>query len=155
MPCPDCDIVYICQMKQNLLSQLKEHKAAILNIEPKKSSLCKHVFESDHHINWNSATILKQEQNWSKWLVAEKWSAMTTSTFVPLSVKSYVYIANPSTWYQSSFVPGFCCCLIVLPPSHLLHFHSFSRIITFFVCAKIAFTFWWCASYHMHEMLEK
>ena len=72
-PCHDCPFVYIGQSKQDLKSRLLEHKRAINYQRSKKSALCKHSITLDHIIDWNEATILSTEKDYTKGLFAESW----------------------------------------------------------------------------------
>ena len=69
----DCTFVYIGQRKRNLKSQLSEQKRAVKYQRPEKSAFCKHSITLDHMIEWNKATILSTEKNYTKRHFAESW----------------------------------------------------------------------------------
>ena len=73
VPCHDCPFVYTSQTKQDLKSRLSEHKRAIKYQQPEKSVLCEHSITLDHIIDWNEATILFAEKDYTKCLFAESW----------------------------------------------------------------------------------
>ena len=71
--CEDCDFLYIGQTKRDLKSRIMEHKRAFKNQRPEQSALCEHSITMDHKINWNDASILHLEQDYTKRLFAESW----------------------------------------------------------------------------------
>ena len=73
IPWHDCPFVYIGQTKRDLQSRLSEHKRAIKYQRPEKSALYEHSITLDHIIDWNEATILSTEKDYTKRLFAESW----------------------------------------------------------------------------------
>ena len=71
--CHDCLFVYIGQTKRDLKLRLSEHKRAMKYQRSEKSALCEHSITLDHIINWNEATILSTEKDYTKCLFAESW----------------------------------------------------------------------------------
>ena len=63
--CHDCPFDYIGLSKRNLKSRLSEQKRAINYQRPEKSALCKHFIILDHIIDWNKATILSTEKDYT------------------------------------------------------------------------------------------
>ena len=96
----DCPFVYIGQTKRDLKSPLSEHKRAIKYQRLEKSALCEHSITLDHVIDWNEATILCTEKDYTKRLFAESWSINKSSNvinrndgapFLPFT-KNYCYL---------------------------------------------------------------
>ena len=71
VPCHDCFFVYFGQTKQDLKSRPSEHKRAIKYQRSEKSTLCEHSITLDHIIDWNEATILSTEKDYTKRFFAE------------------------------------------------------------------------------------
>ena len=70
--CRDCPFVYIGQRsKRDLKSRLSKQKRAIKYQKPEKFALCKHSITFNYIIDWNKATILSTEKNYTKRLFAE------------------------------------------------------------------------------------
>ena len=69
--CHDCPFVYTGQRKRDLQSRLSEQKRAIKYQRPEKSALSKHSSTLDHIKDWNKATILSTEKDYTKRLFAE------------------------------------------------------------------------------------
>ena len=65
VPCHNCPLVYIGQTKRDLQSRLSEYKRTIKYQRPEKSALCEHSITLDHIIDWNEATILSTEKDYS------------------------------------------------------------------------------------------
>ena len=82
VPCHDCPFVYIGQTKRDLKSRLLEHKRAIKYQRPEKSALCEHSITLDHIIDWNEATILSAEKDYTKRLFAESWLINKSSNVI-------------------------------------------------------------------------
>ena len=82
VPCHDCPFVYIGQTKRDLKSRLSEHKRAIKYQRPEKSALCEHSIILDHIIDWNEATILSTEKDYTKRLFAESWLINRSSNVI-------------------------------------------------------------------------
>ena len=82
LPCHDCLFVYIGQIKRDLKSLLSEHKRAIKYQRPKKSALCEHSITLDQIIDWNEATILFAEKDYTKRLFAESWLINKSSNVI-------------------------------------------------------------------------
>ena len=95
--CHYCPFVYIGQTKQDLKSQLSEHKRVIKYQRPEKSALCEHSITSDHTIDWNKASILSTEKDYTNHLFAESWLINKSSNVInrndgntlPLFTKKY------------------------------------------------------------------
>lgn len=60
IPC-QCDKFYIGETSRPLSKRIKEHQNYIKNREFHKSHICQHAFDNNHHINWNSSTIITKE----------------------------------------------------------------------------------------------
>ena len=73
IPCADCEFVYVGQTKRDLKSRVAEHKRAVKNAEPEKSTLCEHLMLFDHRINWEESTVLKYVNSYRRRLIAESW----------------------------------------------------------------------------------
>ena len=82
VPCHDCPFVYIGQTKRDLQSRLSEHKRAIKYQRPEKSALCENSITLDHIIDWNEATILSTEKDYTKRLFAESWLINKSSNVI-------------------------------------------------------------------------
>ena len=73
IPCANCNHVYIGQTQRSLQSRLKEHKRYLKKHDSHNSALVTHVEHFDHKININNATIITQEQDWTKRCFLESW----------------------------------------------------------------------------------
>ena len=80
--CHDCPFVYIGQTKRDLKSRLSEHKRAIKYQRPEKFALFEHSIILDHIIDWNEATILSTEKDYTKRLFAESWLINKSSNVI-------------------------------------------------------------------------
>ena len=80
VPCHECPFVYIGQTKRDLKSQLSERKRAIKYQQSEKSALCEYSIALEHIIDWNVATILSAEKDYTKRLFAESWLILTSLT---------------------------------------------------------------------------
>lgn len=75
IPCDNCDRSYVGQTGNSFQSRVKQHQAALRLLNPEKSALAEHAINEDHAINWNSAEILCQENNYHQRLFLEAWHA--------------------------------------------------------------------------------
>ena len=82
VPCHDCPFVLHRQTKQDLKSQLSEHQRVIKYQQLKKSALCEHSITLHHITNWNKATILSTEKDYTKCLFAESWLINKSSNVI-------------------------------------------------------------------------
>ena len=82
VPCHDCPFVYIGQTKRNLQPRLFEHKRAIKYQRPEKSALYEHSITLGYIIDWNEATILSTEKDYTKHLFAESWLINKSSNVI-------------------------------------------------------------------------
>ena len=80
--CHDCLFVYIGQTKRDLKLRLSEHKRAIKYQRPEKSALCEHSITLDHTMDWNEATILSTEKDYTKRVFAESWQINKSSNVI-------------------------------------------------------------------------
>ena len=82
VPRHDCPFVYTGQTKRDLKSRLSEHKRAVKYQRPEKSALCEHSITLDHIIDWNEATILSTEKDYTVRLFAESWLINKSSNVI-------------------------------------------------------------------------
>ena len=82
VPCHDCPFVYINQTKRDLISRFSEHKRAIKYQRPEKSAFCEHSITLNHIVDWNEATILSTEKDYTKRLFAESWLINKSSNVI-------------------------------------------------------------------------
>ena len=82
VPCHDCPFVYIGQTKVDLKSRLSEHKIVIKYQKPEKSALSEHSITLNHIIDWNEATILSTEKDYTKRLFAKRWLINKSSNVI-------------------------------------------------------------------------
>ena len=82
VPGHDCPFVYIGQSKRDLKSRLSEQKRAIKYHRPEKFALCNYSITLDHIIDWNEATILSIEKDYTKRLFAESWLMNKSSVVI-------------------------------------------------------------------------
>ena len=56
--CRCCDALYVGEMKRRLQSRMNEHKKAVQKGEVNTSALAEHAWSADHHIDWDSMSVL-------------------------------------------------------------------------------------------------
>lgn len=82
IPCCDCDQCYIGQTKNCFKSRKRTH---VRDIQPNnnkgQTALAIHVKEKEHQPNFDDASILAIESNWSKRLTTESLHIQTNNTF--------------------------------------------------------------------------
>ena len=65
--CKDCEHAYVDQSGRSLDCRVKEHQRAVRNRETNASALAEHVWNKEHHINWQNAEVLEaNQQYWRK-----------------------------------------------------------------------------------------
>ena len=70
IPCHDCDFSNIDETKRSFSIRKKEHLSDIRHLWFDKSALTKHVFDSEHSMDWTTAKILDFELDFTKrWFI--------------------------------------------------------------------------------------
>ena len=60
VPCHDRDHVYVGETGRTLKKRLAEHKQAVRRFD-EKNGIAVHVYQHDHHIDWESARVVENE----------------------------------------------------------------------------------------------
>ena len=63
--------LYIGETGRCITTRKREHANAVKNLDVKKSSLCQHVSDINHVIDWGNVEILERESHWHKRRVAD------------------------------------------------------------------------------------
>ena len=70
IPCSDCREVYVGETKRTLKVRKSEHRQAIRRGD-QKNGIAVHVQKTDHHINWEGATVKRRESGFWQRRTAE------------------------------------------------------------------------------------
>ena len=70
IPCSDCREVYVGETKRTLKVRMSEHRQAIHRGD-QKNGIAVHVQKTDHHINWEGATVKRRESGFWQRRTAE------------------------------------------------------------------------------------
>ena len=70
IPCLDCESSYIGETGRKLKKRITEHKAAVRRGD-KNSGIAVHVWEQQHHVDWEGAKIIDFEPHYTKRRVLE------------------------------------------------------------------------------------
>ena len=70
IPCSDCREVYVGETKRPLKVRMGEHRQATCRGD-QKNGIAVHVQKTDHHINWEGATVKRRESGFWQRRMAE------------------------------------------------------------------------------------
>lgn len=65
VPCGDCDAVYVGETLRTLPTRLKEHQRHTRKCELERSAIAEHACTLAHVIDWEKASVMDQEQDWT------------------------------------------------------------------------------------------
>ena len=68
----DCQASYIGETGRNLNIRLTEHQRATRNIDI-NNNIAEHHLQTNHRIDWDSATCVTYSTNYYQWIVLESW----------------------------------------------------------------------------------
>ena len=80
IPCATCPAVYIGQTGRLLSTRLDEHKAAVKHANCDTSAVAEHVWNCQHQIDFQWASVLACESNLHQRVTRESWFIRTSST---------------------------------------------------------------------------
>ena len=81
IPCTTCSKVYIGQTGRLLQTRIEEHKTAVKYAKCDVSAVAEHVWERNHHVDFQSVSILARDCNLNQRLSLESWFIRKSSTF--------------------------------------------------------------------------
>ena len=61
VPCHDCNQVYVGETSGTIKIRLAEHKQAVSRFG-ENNGIAVHVHQQDHHVDWDNARIVENEQ---------------------------------------------------------------------------------------------
>ena len=84
LPCSDhdCKWSYVGESGRSSLERKKEHMKAIRDVDVARSEVARHVFESDHRVDFERMEVIDRERCWRKRIVKEAlWTKRHASSY--------------------------------------------------------------------------
>ena len=101
--CAECDDVYIGETGRGFSTRLKEHKDAV-RLGKHNNAIFKHVYDTNHAINWEGSKLLFESKNLQNRLIVESALIKSVANFntlpgvcsVDRSLSNLILKSNPS-----------------------------------------------------------
>ena len=146
VPCMDCSRSYIGETGRTLQKRLVEHKAAVRRGDT-NNGIAVHAWEHQHRVDWENASVLKQEPGYWKRRVLEaieiQRHAENTNWIDYLdSVSGMTCVINMLSTISVFVIPSLSHRIII--PSHHYHITSclpiypcHNRHVTIYSCVSV------------------
>ena len=103
MRCDDCDRVYVAESGRSFDVRLGEHKDAV-RLGRGNNAVYKHVYDTNHSINWNGSKLLYHSRDLNNRLIVESaliksvdnFNVMPGTCAVDGSTKNIILQSNPA-----------------------------------------------------------